>query len=153
VFYDCSGLTNITIPNSITNIGSFAFSGLNNLAAANFDGNAPSVDSTAFYGDNNAFVIYLPGTTGWSPTIAGLVTELWNAQVPSGNTGSGIRTNQFGFNITGNTNLAVVVESSTSLVNSVWSPLATNILAGGSYYFSYPQWTNSRTRFYRLRSP
>jgi len=46
-----------------------------------------------------------------------------------------------------------VVESSTNLVNSVWSPLATNILAGGSYYFSDPQWTNSRTRFYRLRSP
>jgi hypothetical protein len=62
----------------------------------------------------------------------------------------GVRTNQFGFNITGTSNIVVVVEASTNLANSTWSPLRTNTLTGGSYYFSDPQWTNYSSRFYRL---
>ncbi len=35
------------------------------LTGVYFQGNAPTVYSSVFYGDNNAIVYYLPGTTGW----------------------------------------------------------------------------------------
>jgi hypothetical protein len=34
----------------------------------------------------------------------------------------------------------------------IWTSVATNTLAGGSSYFSDPQWTNYPGRFYRLGS-
>ena len=64
-----------------------------------------------------------------------------------------MQANCFGFNITGPTNLVIVVESTTNLVNSPWAPVTTNTLIDGSSYFSDPTWTNSPARFYRLRSP
>lgn len=67
--------------------------------------------------------------------------------------GFGVRTNQFGFTITGTSGLAFVVEACTNLVNPVWSALGTNTLTDGSSYFSDSQWRNHPTRFYRLRSP
>jgi hypothetical protein len=91
----------------------------------------------------------LPGTTGWGSTFGGCPTALWNPQAQS----PGVRSNQFGFTITGTTNLAVVVEACTNLANPIWSPVGTNTLTGGSSYFSDPQWTNYAARFYRLRSP
>ena len=65
----------------------------------------------------------------------------------------GVRTNWFGFTITGTSNLVVVVQACTNLANPIWSPVGTNTLTGGSSYFSDSQWANYRTRFYRLRSP
>ena len=62
-----------------------------------------------------------------------------------------MQTIQFGFILTGNSNLIVVVEASTNLVD--WQPVQTNTLTTGSAYFSDPQWTNYPNRFYRLRSP
>ena len=49
--------------------------------------------------------------------------------------------------------MVIVVEACTDLANPTWSPLATNTLTGGSFYFSDPQWANHPSRFYRLRSP
>ena len=63
----------------------------------------------------------------------------------------GVRTNQFGFNITWASDMVVVVEACTNLANPTWFPLATNTLTGGSFYFSDPQWTNYPDRFYRFR--
>jgi len=68
-------------------------------------------------------------------------------------TGMGVRTNQFGFNITnviGASSVPFVVEASANLSSPNWQPLQTNT---GSVYFSDPQWTNYPTRFYRIRSP
>jgi hypothetical protein len=72
--------------------------------------------------------------------------------------GVGIWTNQFGFNITGTSNLVVVVEACSNLANPVWIPIGTNTLntflgTNGTSYFSDPQWTNHVGRFYRIRSP
>jgi hypothetical protein len=78
---------------------------------------------------------------------------LWNPEVQTTGAGFGVRTNQFGFNITGTSNLVVVVEASTDLANPTWYPLQTNILTGALFYFSDPEWTNYPTRFYRLRWP
>jgi len=69
-----------------------------------------------------------------------------------------VRTNRFGFNIIGTSNLVIVVEVSTNIVNPIWAPISTNMLniivgTNGTSYFSDPTWTNYPSRFYRLRSP
>ena len=106
-----------------------------------------------FYPDNNATVYYLPGTTGWASTFGGHPTVLWNPQVQTSGVNFGVRTNGFGFTITGSSNLVIAVEACTNLANALWSAVGTNTLTGGSSYFSDPQWTNYPGRFYRLRSP
>jgi hypothetical protein len=83
---------------------------------------------------------------------------LWNPLAQTSSTSFGVLTNQFGFNITGSSNLVIVVEACTNLANSSWTPVGTNTLntfigTNGTSYFSDPQWTNNPGRFYRLRSP
>ena len=150
-FDSCASLTSVTIP--ITNIGDGAFADCSSLTEVYFSGNAPGLGSPVFSGDNNATVYYLPGETGWSSPFGGRPAVLWNPQAQTSDSGFGVRTNQFGFNITGSSGLVIVVETCTNLGNSIWSPVGTNILTGGSSYFSDPQWTNDPSRFYRLRSP
>ena len=103
-----------------------------------------------------ATVYYLPGTSGWDATFDGRPTALWalpNPVILNFGPSFGVGTSGFGFNISWATDLPVVVEACTNLTNPNWSPLATNILTGGSSYFSDPQWTNQPNRFYRIRSP
>jgi hypothetical protein len=107
-----------------------------------------------FNGDDNVSVYYLPGTKGWSsPFAGGLPPVPWNAQMQTGGASFGVRTNRFGFNITGNSGLVVVVQTCTNLVNPVWSPLQTITLTGSPVYFSDPAWTNYPRRFYGLGVP
>jgi hypothetical protein len=139
----------VTLPNSVTSIGSYAFSDCANLIGVYFQGNAPSLGSYAFLGANNVSVYYVPGTTGWDQWVSPPPAVLWNPQAQT----IGVRTNQFGFNITGSSNLVVVAEACTNLAHPVWSPVGTSTLTSGSSYFSDPQWTNYPTRLYRIRSP
>jgi hypothetical protein len=153
-FFDCSSLTSVTIGNSVISIGNYAFYYCSSMTEVYFQGNAPSLGgSYVFYDANNATVYYLAGTTGWGPTFGGRPTVVWNSQPQTSVASIGVRTNQFGFTITGTSNLVVVVEACTNLANPFWSPLKTNTLSGNSFYFSDPQWTNHPRRFYRLRSP
>jgi hypothetical protein len=150
VFAGCSSLTNVTIGKSITNIGDGMFLYCTNLTGAYFESNAPYGGYFTFAGDDNAIVYYLPGTTGWGTTFAGRPTALWQPQIAAS---FGIQTNQFGFNINWASGQVVVIEACTNLTNPFWSPVQTNTLTGGSFYFSDQQWTNYPSRFYRLRSP
>jgi hypothetical protein len=159
-FSFCTNLTSVTIPNSVTNIGNNAFAICTSLKAVCFQGNAPGAgsDSSVFSGDNNATIYYLAGTTGWHTPFDGRPAFLWNPNAQSSGTMFGVRTNRFGFTITGSSNLVIVVEACTSLFNPVWQPLQTNTLntfigTNGTSYFSDPKWTNYPGRFYRLRSP
>lgn len=158
-FIACSGLTMVTIPNTVTNIGDFAFAGCGSLTGAYFEGNAPFDDGTVFNSDNNATVYYLPGTTGWGPTFGGVPTALWTQPNPVILTFSpiGVQAGGFGFTVSWATNLSVVVQACANLSNPVWQPLQTNTLAatpaGGTFYFSDPQWTNYPGRFYRISAP
>jgi hypothetical protein len=127
-----------------------------NLTNVYFLGNAPGTDSS-FFGET---VYYLPGTTGWEnfAQLTGVTTLLWSPQVQTGNGSFGVQSNQFGFNITGNSNLVVVVEACTNLANPVWLPVSTNTLntfvgTNGTSYFSDPQWTNYPSRFYGFSWP
>jgi hypothetical protein len=109
-----------------------------------------------FASDDQATVYYLPGTTGWGPIFGGLLTALWALPYPlilNNGPGFGAQTTGFGFTISWATNLPVVVEASTNLANPVWTPVATNTLAGGWSHFSDPEWKNYPARFYRITTP
>lgn len=145
-------ITSVTVPASITNIQDSVFDYCSNLAVVTFLGDVPlKYTSYLFTGSTNAVVYYLPGTVGWGLTFSDRPTALWNPQMQSDNGNFGVRTNQFGFNITGTSNILMVVEASTNL--NVWTPLQSVTLTNGTAYFSDPQWTNYPGRFYRLRSP
>jgi hypothetical protein len=152
-FLECYSLTNITIPGSVTSLGAGAFFYCTSLAGVYFQGNAPSFDSSVFYNANNATVYYLPGTTGWEHWIAPPPAMLWNPRFQVGDASFGVQTNCFGFNITGTTNIPVVLEACTNLSSLAWVPLQNCTLTNGSFYFTDSNWTNYPDRFYRLRSP
>jgi hypothetical protein len=153
-FATCASLTSVTIPDSVASLGEWAFSACTNLTGVYFHGNAPSVGSSVFHGDTNATAYYLPGTTGWEnfAAVTGIKAVLWNPQAQNDRS-FGVRTNRFGFNITGTSGLVVVVEACTNFTNPVWQPVQTNTLTGGASNFSDPQWTNYPARFYRFRLP
>ncbi len=73
-FYNCTGLTMLTIPGSVSRIGDYAFLNCSGLVCVFFEGNAPSVGSFPFFGADKAAVIYPPGSIGWSGTFAGRPT-------------------------------------------------------------------------------
>ena len=142
-----------TIPASVTNIGDRAFFYCTSLTGVYFQGNAPSVGVYVFDGDDSATVYYLPGTAGWGSTFGGRPAVLWNPLIQARGASFGVRTNQFGFSVTGTTNIPIVVEACTNLASAMWTSLQTCTLTNGFIYFSDPAWTDSPRRFYRLRSP
>lgn len=150
-FCGCSGLASLTVPVSVINIEDFSFSGCADLTALYFKGNAPTLGTSVFTGDNKATIYYLSGKTSWTNPWGGRPTVLWNPHAQSDATFR-VQTNGFGFTISGSSNLVIVTEACTSLSNQVWLPLGTNTLTGGSSYFSDPGWKNYPSRFYRFRS-
>jgi Carbohydrate family 9 binding domain-like len=61
----------------------------------------------------------------------------------------GVVSNQFGFNITGQSNWLIVLEASSDLTH--WTPLTTNTLGAHPFPFSDPTPPNLPQRFYRAR--
>ena len=80
----CTGLTSVTVGNSVTNIGTGAFYCCTSLRGVYFLGNTPSLGANEFTFDNTAIVYYLPGTTGWGSTFGGLLTTPWSGQLSYG---------------------------------------------------------------------
>ena len=77
-FFACSSLTNVTIGSGVVSIGPAAFRYCSALTQVYFRGNAPSggSDSFGFSTETNAIIHYLPGATGFGATFAGLSTSL-----------------------------------------------------------------------------
>jgi uncharacterized repeat protein (TIGR03803 family) len=148
------GLLSVDIPSSVTSIGEGAFSGCSNLTNIYFEGNAPSLfGSTNVFAGNAGIIYHLPGTTGWGPTFGGRPTGLWMLPYPLILPGSiAVQSNHVEFTISWATNATVAIEASTDLRNPTWSPVQTNALSGGTFYFTDPQWNNHLSRFYRVRS-
>ena len=61
-FYKCSGLTSITIPNSVTSIGAGAFYGCTSLTSINIPSSVTSIDSVAFSGCSGLTSITIPNS-------------------------------------------------------------------------------------------
>jgi hypothetical protein len=82
-FQSCSSLTNVTIGNGVTSIETYAFNGCSRLTSVYFQGNSPTPnnDSTVFNSvvaaSDPATVYYLPGTTGWGSTFDYRPNALW----------------------------------------------------------------------------
>ena len=154
-FSYCNNLTTVTFPASLTSLEFSAFFFDGALTAFYFAGNAPFTAGFDPFSEVNATVYYLPGTTGWSNFSANtsLPEVAWNAQAQTGDGSFGVQNHQFGFNITGTSNLVAVVEACTNLANSVWSPLQTVTLTNGTYYFSEPFQPNTLARFYQVAMP
>ena len=91
--------------------------------------------------------------TGWSSTFGGFPTALWNPQAQTGDASFGVRTNRFGFNITGTANIPIVAEAATNPAQASWTPLMTGVLTNGLVYFSDPSLMDYPDHFYRFRSP
>lgn len=73
-FFYSPVLTNVLVGSGVTAIGGQAFALSSNLTSICFRGNAPAVDPSAFDSDDALTVYYLPGTSGWGPSLAGRPT-------------------------------------------------------------------------------
>ncbi len=152
-FSSCTSLTNITLPRSVTSISQDTFSFCSNLASVFFMGDAPPGGFYAFYSGVDPTLYYLPGASGWDQWFVGPPAVLWNPQAQASGPAFGVHEKQFGFFITGTTNIPIVVEACTSLAANAWAPLQSCTLTNGSIYFRDPQWANYPARLYRIRSP
>jgi hypothetical protein len=70
---------------------------------------------------------------------------VWNPQAQT--------SDEFGFNITGSSDIPVSVVACTNLSNPVWTSLTNVTLTNGFLHFSDPQWTNYPARFYGIGFP
>ena len=61
-FYDCTSLTSITIPNSVTSIGNYAFRGCQSLASIKISNSLTSIGNYAFNGCRGLTSITLPSS-------------------------------------------------------------------------------------------
>ena len=153
-FLGCSTLTSsVTMPKGLIYIGDYGFSVCWRVPAIFFQGDAPALGGSALWDDLAATAYYLPGTHGWTNMLGDIPAVLWNPQQQTADVSFGMQNNQFGFNITGTTNIPIVVEACTNLTKGVWIPLLTTNLTGGAVYFSDAKWTNYPGRFYRISSP
>jgi hypothetical protein len=78
-FSDCGSLTNALIGSSVQSIGRNAFMDCVHLKGVYFLGNAPgSIGSQLFGGGVSATAYYLPSTAGWGSMFAGIPAVPWN---------------------------------------------------------------------------
>ncbi len=59
-FSGCNGLTSVTIPNSVTSIGDDAFSGCSSLTSVTIGSGVTSIGNSAFYGCNGLTSVTIP---------------------------------------------------------------------------------------------
>ena len=71
-FYNCTNLTSITIPKTVTDIEANAFKNATSLKSIIFEGNAPDLWTGAMSGISSSAIIYVyPSSKNWGVTIPG----------------------------------------------------------------------------------
>jgi BspA type Leucine rich repeat region (6 copies) len=156
-FIDCSSLTSMMIPNSVTNIDDLAFSSCFLLTNIFFLGNAPSLGGPdVFFPSNNPTAFYLPNTTGWDAygsSYGGISLVCWNPMLQPSRSSPILDANGFHFDISGSTNIPIVIQACTNLKQGGWFPLQALALTNGLYSFTDPNGANYPACFYRVTSP
>ena len=75
-FWDCSGLTSVTIPDGVTSIGNYAFKGCSNLASVTIPESVTSIGGSAFSGCSGLTDIYYGGYgTDWQKLNVSIPTS------------------------------------------------------------------------------
>ena len=64
-FYDCSSLTSVTIPDSVTSIGSEAFRGCDSLTSVTIGDSVTSIGGSAFYNCTSLEAVYISDLAAW----------------------------------------------------------------------------------------
>ena len=90
VFYDCSGLTSLTIPSGVTSIGDFAFYGCSGLTSLTLPSSVTSIGDWAFYGCSGLTSLTIPsGVTSIGYSAFSGCRGLTSLTIPSGVTSIG----------------------------------------------------------------
>jgi len=83
-FRDCSGLTSITIPNKVTNIGVSAFYGCTSLTSVTIPSSVTSIGSEAFYGCSSlTSVVIGDGVTTIGGSAFAFCSSLTSINIPN----------------------------------------------------------------------
>lgn len=151
--FNYAPLSNVTFPPSLTSIQDYAFAYCQNLDTATFEGNVPTFDDTAFEGDTGLQFYYLNNTQGWTSPLHGVPALVWNPVIQTSAASPAIVNTNFGFTITGTSNLYVSVQGTTNLASGPWQTLQTITLTNGSVNFSAPADASTPGAFFRLSTP
>lgn len=124
------------------------------LTPALFRGDPPALgESDVFFHIFYPTVVYyLPLATRWETTFGGCPAVCWNPVTQSASFTAS--SDQFGFTVTGNATIPVLVEACTNLSEGAWAPVETNSLgASGTLDFIDAKTLDLPTRFYRVVWP
>ncbi len=151
--FNYSPLANVTFPASLTSIQFGAFAFCQNLLTATFLGDLPTFDDTAFEGDSGLQFYYLSQARGWTSPLYGVPALIWNPVIQTTASSPALVNTNFGFTITGTSNLYVSVQSTTNLASGPWQTLQTITLTNGSVNFNAPASASTPGAFFRLSTP
>ncbi len=152
-FFDCDGLTSVTIPSSVVMIENYAFYHCGQLNALYFGGNAPATGLDLLKGANASQVYYLAENSGWGSTFAGRPTAVWTHAEPT------IVKSSMTFTYNSVSFVAssqgatpwVLIESSPSFSNPTWTAVSTNLMEAGFAPVNLLMSTDQTSSFYRCR--
>jgi hypothetical protein len=82
-FAECTYLTNVLIGGSVTRLGDYVFEGCSDLRAVYFLGNAPANGNDLYVSDRNLTNYYLSYLTGWTSTFSGAPAVPWTPPLPA----------------------------------------------------------------------
>jgi len=147
--YDyCSALNYCCTPLPASGVGNITnaplFVDTNGWSNLRLQSNSPCISAGL-----NSFAPAGPDLDG-NPRIVGGSVDIGAYEYQSLDViGFGVVSNQFGFNVTGQSNWVIILEASSDFAN--WIPLTTNTLSGSPFSFRDPTPPNLPQRFYRAR--